>query len=84
MPMRKGKLWPTAIPAAHSVLVGRPNLAAIGSCWAYGYRVERLSDWAGLLRDNPATEDFGDYAGQKRSRPLRHHQGATRLAILGR
>jgi hypothetical protein len=33
---------------------------------AYGYRVERFSDWAGLLRDNPSTEEFGDYAGQKR------------------
>ncbi len=33
---------------------------------AYGYRVERLSDWAGLLRDSPRTEDCGDYANQKR------------------
>jgi hypothetical protein len=33
---------------------------------AYGYQVERLSDWAGLLRDNPATENCGDYANQKR------------------
>jgi hypothetical protein len=33
---------------------------------AYGYRVERLSDWAGLLRDNPSTEDFGDYTNPKR------------------
>jgi hypothetical protein len=50
-----------------SVLVGRPNLAAIRTMLgAYGYRVERLSDWAGLLRDNPATEDCGDYANQKR------------------
>ena len=44
-----------------------PNLAAIRTMLgAYGYQVERLSDWAGLLRDNPATDDFGDYAGQKR------------------
>jgi 16S rRNA G966 N2-methylase RsmD len=50
-----------------SVLVGRPNLAAIRTMLgAYGYRVERLSDWAGLLRDNPSTEDFGDYANGKR------------------
>jgi hypothetical protein len=50
-----------------AVLVGRPNLAAIRTMLgAYGYRVERLSDWAGLLRDNPTTEDFDDYAGQKR------------------
>jgi hypothetical protein len=50
-----------------SVLVGRPNLAAIRTMLgAYGYQVERLSDWAGLLRDNPTTEDLGDYANQKR------------------
>ena len=33
---------------------------------AYGYRVERLSDWAGLLRDNPRSEDCADYANTKR------------------
>jgi hypothetical protein len=50
-----------------SALVGRPNLAAIQTMLgAYGYQVERLSDWAGLLRDNPATENCGDYANQKR------------------
>jgi len=50
-----------------SVLVGLPNLAAIQTMLgAYGYRVERLSDWAGLLRDSPRTEDCGDYANQKR------------------
>jgi hypothetical protein len=49
------------------VLVGRPNLAAIRTMLgAYGYRVERLSDWAGLLRDNPGTENCDDYANQKR------------------
>jgi hypothetical protein len=49
------------------VLVGRPNLAAIQAMLgAYGYRVERLSDWAGLLRDNPGTDDCGDYANGKR------------------
>jgi hypothetical protein len=50
-----------------SALVGLPNLAAIRTMLgAYGYRVERLSDWAGLLRDNPTTEDFGDYANGRR------------------
>jgi Methyltransferase domain len=49
------------------VLVGRPNLAAIQiMLGAYGYRVERLSDWAGLLRDNPGAEMCGDYANGKR------------------
>jgi hypothetical protein len=33
---------------------------------AYGYRVERLSDWAGLLRDNPTAQDCGDYADGRR------------------
>jgi len=45
-----------------SVLVGLPNLAAIRTMLgAYGYRVERLSDWAGLMRDNPGAEMCGDY-----------------------
>jgi SAM-dependent methyltransferase len=49
------------------VLVGLPNLAAIRiMLTAYGYRVERLSDWAGLLRDNPGAEDCDDYAIGKR------------------
>lgn len=50
-----------------SVLVGRPNLAAIQTMLdAYGYRVERLSDWAGLLRDNPGAENCGDYTNGRR------------------
>jgi Methyltransferase domain len=50
-----------------SVLVGRPNLAAIRTMLgAYGYRVERLSDWSGLLRDNPAADDCDDYASGRR------------------
>jgi hypothetical protein len=63
----EGKAVADAYTCGPAVLVGRPNLAAIRTMLgAYGYRVERLSDWAGLLRDNPATDDFGDYAGQKR------------------
>jgi hypothetical protein len=50
-----------------SVLVGRPNLLAIQTMLeAYGYRLERLSNWAGLLSDNPGTENCGDYANGKR------------------
>jgi len=50
-----------------SVLVGLPNLAAIRTMLgAYGYRVERLADWAGLLRDNPGAEDCDDYASGRR------------------
>lgn len=64
---QEGAAAPDAYTDGPSVLVGLPNLAAIRvMLGAYGYRVERLSDWAGLLRDNPSTEDFGDYANQKR------------------
>jgi hypothetical protein len=50
-----------------SVLVGLPNLAAIQTMLgAYGYQVERLSDWAGLLRDNPEADNCDDYANEKR------------------
>jgi hypothetical protein len=64
---QEGAAAPDAYTDGSAVLVGLPNLAAIRvMLGAYGYRVERLSDWAGLLRDNPSTEDFGDYAHQKR------------------
>jgi predicted nicotinamide N-methyase len=50
-----------------AVLVGRPNFAAIQTMvQAYGYQVERLSDWAGLLRDNPGADDCLDYANRRR------------------
>jgi len=62
----EGKAAADSYTHGPSVLVGRPNLAAIRTMLgAYGYRVERLSDWAGLLRDNPAL-DCGDYANGKR------------------
>jgi hypothetical protein len=64
---QEGAAAPDAYTCGPAVLVGLPNLAAIRvMLGAYGYRVERLADWAGLLRDNPSTEDFGDYANQKR------------------
>jgi hypothetical protein len=45
------------------VLVGLPNLNAIRTMvQAYGFEVERLSDWDGLLRDNPELEGVSDYA----------------------
>lgn len=50
-----------------SVLSGRPNLEAIRTMVsAYGFEVERLSDWGGLLRDNPDLDGASDYAAQKR------------------
>ncbi len=63
----EGKAAADAYTHGPSVLVGRPNLAAIRTMLgAYGYRVERLSDWAGLLRDNPGTDNCGDYANGRR------------------
>jgi ubiquinone/menaquinone biosynthesis C-methylase UbiE len=49
------------------VMVGLPNLRAIETMTrAYGFQVERLSDWDGLLRDNPDLEGVDDYARQIR------------------
>ena len=49
------------------VHVGRPDLAAIWTMLAaYGYRVGRLPDWAGLLRDNPGATNGADHANTKR------------------
>jgi Methyltransferase domain len=63
----QGKAAADSYTYGPSVLVGRPNLAAIRTMLgAYGYRVERLSDWAGLLRDNPEADDCDDYANGKR------------------
>lgn len=64
---QQGKAVADAYAPGPWVLVGRPNLAAIRTMLgAYGYRVERLSDWAGLLRDNPRADDCADYADKKR------------------
>jgi predicted nicotinamide N-methyase len=63
----EGKAAADSYSHGTSVLVGRPNLAAMRTMLgAYGYRVERLSDWAGLLRDNPGTDNCGDYANESR------------------
>jgi Methyltransferase domain len=63
----EGKAAADSYSHGPSVLVGRPNLAAIRTMLgAYGYRVERLSDWEGLLRDNPGTDNCGDYANGSR------------------
>jgi hypothetical protein len=63
----QGKAAADSYTHGSSVLVGRPNLAAMRTMLgAYGYRVDRLSDWAGLLRDNPGTTDCDDYANNKR------------------
>jgi predicted nicotinamide N-methyase len=63
----EGKAVADAYSHGPKVLVGRPNLAAIQTMLrAYDYQVERLSDWAGLIRDNTRTEDCDDYANRQR------------------
>jgi hypothetical protein len=63
----EGKAAADTYTCGPSVLVGCPNLAAIRTMLgAYGYRVERLSDWAGLLRDNPGADNCGDYSNERR------------------
>lgn len=63
----EGKAAADSYSHGTAVLVGRPNLAAMRTMLgAYGYRVERLSDWVGLLRDNPGTDNCGDYANESR------------------
>lgn len=50
-----------------AILVGGPNLKAIRMMMtAHGFKVERRSDWGGLLRDNPRLGGVGDYAKQRR------------------
>lgn len=45
-----------------TVLTGRPTLAALSLLSrAQGFAVERLSDWDGLLRDNPEADQVRDY-----------------------
>jgi Methyltransferase domain len=63
----EGKAAADTYTRGPAVLVGRPNLAAIRTMLGpYGYRVERLSDWSGLLRDNPAADNCGDYENGRR------------------
>lgn len=48
-------------------VVGQPNLKAIQvMARTYGFEVERLSDWDGLVRDNPGLEGVDDYARRLR------------------
>jgi hypothetical protein len=64
---REGNAAVDAYSRGDRVLVGRPNLKAIRMMMtAYGFEVERLSDWAGLLRDNPGATHVGDYRRQTR------------------
>ncbi len=64
----QGNAVPDSLSHGASVLTGRPNLAAINVLLGcYGFRTERLSDWPGILRDNPGVTGAGDYARQLRT-----------------
>jgi precorrin-6B methylase 2 len=64
---RQGNAVADSFTHGDTVLIGRPNLRAIRVMLRhYGYRVERLSDWAGLLRDNPGMEGIKVYRERQR------------------
>lgn len=64
---RKGTAKADVYTVGASVLTGRPNLAAIRLMLGYyGYEVERFSDWARLLADNPEVKGCPDYAVGRR------------------
>jgi Methyltransferase domain len=54
---------PDAFAYGGKMLVGRPSLPALEFMLdAYGFAVERYSDWGSLLRDNQALEQAGGYS----------------------
>lgn len=59
---RQGNAVADAFSYGDTVLTGRPTLAALDLlARTQGFEVERLSDWAGLLRDNPHADQVRDY-----------------------
>lgn len=51
-----------------TMLTGRPTMAAVTLMMeAYGYAFDRLSDWGGIIRDNPTFRGVPDYARQLRT-----------------
>jgi predicted nicotinamide N-methyase len=59
---RQGNAVADAFSYGDTVLTGRPTLAALDLlARTQGFTVERLSDWDGLLRDNPAADQVRDY-----------------------
>ena len=66
---REGNAFVDRYTHGDSVIVGQPSLRAIRMLLAgYDFEVERFSDWAGLIRDNPdlAGEGVVDYANRQR------------------
>jgi hypothetical protein len=65
--LREGNAFPDEYSYGDSVLIGRPNRKAVELMMsAYDFELERLSDWGGLIRDNPQLHGVGDYAKQSR------------------
>lgn len=61
--LREGNAIADEFSYGDTVIIGRPNREAVELMMtAYGYELERLSDWGGLIRDNPGMRGVGDYA----------------------
>jgi predicted nicotinamide N-methyase len=59
---RQGNAVADEFSYGDTVLTGRPTLAALELlARTQGFVVERLSDWDGLLRDNPGADQVRDY-----------------------
>lgn len=59
---RQGNAIADAFTYGDTVLTGRPTLAALELiARTQGFEPERLSDWDGLLRDNPEADQVRDY-----------------------
>jgi ubiquinone/menaquinone biosynthesis C-methylase UbiE len=59
---RQGNAVADAYSYGDTVLTGRPTLAAMELiARTQGFEPERLSDWDGLLRDNPEADQVRDY-----------------------
>lgn len=64
---RQGNAVDDAFSYGGRVLVGRPSLAALEVMGrSHGFRLESLSDWGGLIRDNPEARGIGDYRAGRR------------------
>lgn len=56
-----------ALTHGEKALIGRPSVRAIRvMAGAYGFELDRMSDWTGLLEDNPDAEDVRDYRRSER------------------
>ena len=64
---REGNAVADQFSHGNIVLSGKPNLKALRKLLqAYDFRLDRLSDWGGLIRDNPGAADVEDYEARER------------------